>query len=392
MTVENETNSEESAEVEALEPSETDIETPAAANETPEQTARAVMEGLKAKADAEEAEEGDKPSEITEAARKLASARKPKRRQTFVPVEEAQSTGEPAPQEAAPAAAPQRVEAPASWDVKDKEWFLAQPPEVQRNAVKWFKEAQGHTTKLWQELNREADRIKDIDRVVASHWKELGLEGKVSKAQAINELFNYQRRINADDVGAILEMMQHRRISLQALQARMTGQTQAPAQPVQQQPQTNFLTADQVRQIWREEQLQSEQHRATQSATAEVVALKQEVQNGRYLWPELHDPATVQRIQPLVSYFGETNPGLSWAQRYKRAVTQDRINRGAASPSPASPRLTPDSIQSVKQASSSLRSRGGNGVIPTIAEPKANETARESAEAAYYQIFGNKQH
>ena len=31
---------------------------------------------------------GDKPSEITEAARKLASARKPKRRQTFVPVED----------------------------------------------------------------------------------------------------------------------------------------------------------------------------------------------------------------------------------------------------------------------------------------------------------------
>ena len=75
MTVENETNSEESAEVEALEPSETDIETPAAANETPEQTARAVLEGLKAKADAEEAEEGDKPSEITEAAADVRTGR-----------------------------------------------------------------------------------------------------------------------------------------------------------------------------------------------------------------------------------------------------------------------------------------------------------------------------
>lgn len=395
MTDESVIDSDELDEIEA----ESAIDEPEKA-ETAEQTARAVWEELSKQADETDATAkvvgedlsklaADKPDDISEAARKLAGQRKAKKRQTFVPEGSQAAQSEPVAAEAPK----ERIDPPASWDVKDKEWFMSQPPEVQRNAAKWFKDAQGHTTKLWQDLNRETNNVREINQVVERHWKDLGLEGRVSKAQALDQLFQYQRRINSDSAGAILEMMQHRKVSLSDLQARMTGQAPAPPQQAQPEQQRNFLTEDQVRQIWRQEQLQAEQQRATQAATAEVYALKQEVQGGRYVYPELHDPQSVNRLQPLITYFGETNPQASWADRYKMAIAQDRVNRGVPSPSPAVPRLSQqESIQAVRQASSSLRSRGGNGAIPRMSEPKPNETARESAEAAYYEIFGNKQH
>lgn len=370
--------------------------------ETAQETAKAVWEELAAKAEeadatakvigdeltdeALKAKEAEKPNEISEAARKLASQRKSKR-QTFVPEGKAAPAAEEQP------ATTEKYEPPASWEVKDKEWFLSQPPEVQKNAVQWFKNAQAYSTKLWQDMNRETARAKEVVEVLDRHWKDLGIPSNFTKGQVVDQLLQYQKRINEDSVGALLEMMQHRRVSLQDLQARMTGQVQAPARAQQVQPQqNNFLTAEEfeARLAAREQALS--QQRATQSATEEVNALAREVQGNRYTWPEMHDAGAIQRIQPLVTYFRETNPNASWAELYKKAITQDRINRGVGSPSSTSPRLTPENIQAVRQASSSLRSRGGNSAIPRTAEPKANESARESAEAAYWEVFGNKQH
>lgn len=371
--------------------------------ETAQETARSVWEELAAKADeadatakvvgedlsaeAAKAKEAEKPNEITEAARKLANQRKAKR-QTFVP--EGKATA--APQEPT-APTTEKYEPPASWEVKDKEWFLSQPPEVQKNAVTWFKNAQAHSTKLWQDMNRETARAKEVVEVLDRHWKDLGIPSQFTKGQVVDQLLQYQKRINEDSVGALVEMMQHRKVTLQDLAARLTGQSAPqPRQQPQAQPQNNFLTADELdRRLAAREQAISQQ-RATEAATEEVNSLAREVQGNRYVWPEMHDPGAIQRIQPLVTYFRETNPTLTWSETYKRAITQDRINRGVASPSPTSPRLTPESIQSVRQASSSLRSRGGNGAIPRTAEPSSKESARESAEAAYYEVFGNKQH
>lgn len=395
---------ENGTEVDALETDDLGAEgaeTPERA-ETAQETARAVWEELAAKADeadatakvigdeltdeALKAKEAEKPNEITEAARKLASQRKSKR-QTFVP----EGKVAPAADEQAPTT--EKYEPPASWEVKDKEWFLSQPPEVQKNAVQWFKNAQAHSTKLWQDMNRETARAKEVVEVLDRHWKDLAIPSNFTKGQVVDQLLQYQKRINEDSVGALLEMMQHRRVSLQDLQARITGQAPSPVRVQQAQPQqNNFLTAEELdaRLAAREQALS--QQRATQSATEEVNALAREVQGNRYVWPEMHDAGAIQRIQPLVTYFRETNPNASWAELYKKAMTQDRINRGVGSPSSTSPRLTPENIQTVRQASSSLRSRGGNGAIPRTAEPKANESARESAEAAYWEVFGNKQH
>lgn len=366
--------------------------------ETAEETARAVYEELAAKAEQEQPAEPaveepkEEPNEITEAARKLASARKTKKRQTFVPVEETE-----AQQGAAPAAAPaegEDIEPPASWSVSDKEWFMAQPPVVKRNAAKWFKDAQGHSTKLWQEMNREKEAAREINAVAEEFLPKLELPPGMTKGQVVRQLFEYQKRINEDDVGALVEMMQYRKVSLEDLQARMTGQTAAPRRAEAQQPQQRPLTREEIEAILDAREQQRNQSREAQAATDDVRSLGREVQNGRYVWPEMHSPDTIQRIQPLVSYFRETNPGESWGQTYKRAITQHRANLGIStgSPSPQSPRLTSTEIQTVRQASSSLRSRGGNGAIPRMADPKPNETARESAEAAYYAIFGNKQH
>lgn len=353
--------------------------------ETAEETARAVWEELAEKAESEEPKDGapaaeEKPDDVSEAARKLASART-KKRQTFVP--EGQK-----PVTAAPAV--EKYEPPNGWPVEDKEWFLGQPPEVQKNASKWFKDAQGKTTKIWQDLNRELHTAKEINEVVNEFTPKIKLPPGMTKGQAVRQLFEYQQKINEDSVGAIAEMIRHRRVDLNDIAAVLNGEVAPKIQP--QTHQQAPLTEDAILRIIEQRDAQLNQSRAINSATEEVRQLGQVVQNGKYLWPEMHDPANIQRIQPLISYFRETTPGLSWSELYKQAILQDRANRGVGSPSPQSQRLTPENIQTVRQASSSLRSRGGNGAISRMAEPKANETARESAEAAYYEVFGNKQH
>lgn len=359
--------------------------------ETAEETARSVWEELAAKAEAEEGEKPDeeaappteeKPNEISEAAKKLASAKKFKKRQTFVPAGEAPAI------EAAPA---ERYDPPVGFPVEDKEWFLQQPPQVQKNVHSWFKNAQGKTTKIWQDLNRELGTAKEINEVANEYVPKMNIPKGMSKGDVVRQLFEYQRKINEDSVGAIAEMIRHRGVTLEQLHEVLSGQ--APArQPQVQQPQQPPLTEERILSILEQRDATLTQQRAIDSATEEVKALGQEMQSGRFTWPEMHSQTDIQRIQPLISYFRETTPGLSWSESYKRAILQDRTNRGVGSPSPASQRLSPNDIQTVRQASSSLRSRGGNGAIPRMSEPKANETARESAEAAYYEVFGNKQH
>lgn len=370
--------------------------------ESPEETARAVWEELAAEAEEKAAQEGEKPAEepeekpneISEAARKLAQAKR-KKRQTFVPVEDAQQ-GQPAE---APAAQPtEKIEPPASWTAQDKERFHALDPVAQKNAVKWFKDAQAHSTRLWQEMSTEKAKAKEIVEVADEYFgKKIKLPDGMTKGQAIRQLLDYQQHINEDSIGAIADMIRYRKVSLADIQARLNGQTQAP--PRQESPQQRLLTPEEVNRIV-EERLQAHsqtqaQSQAAESATESVRQVQREMQNGKYLYPELHEAAYIQRIQPLVSYYRGNNPEISWGDVYKLAVQHDRQARGVSSPgtaNPASPRLTSENIQTVRQASSSLRSRGGNGAIPRMSEPKPNETARESAEAAYWETIGRKQH
>lgn len=358
--------------------------------ESAQETAQAVWEELSAKAEAEPKEEAapveEKPNEITEAARKLAGAKKGKKRQTFVP-EQAQGAVPPG------APAVEKYEPPVGFPVEDKEWFLSQPPQVQKNAATWFKNAQAKTTKIWQDLQREASTAKELNEVANEFVPKMKLPPGMTKGQAVRQLFEYQQAINEDDVGAIAEMIRYRGLDIQDVYARLQGQTQAPVRQhtPQQQPQSS-LTADEVLRIIEQRDQHLNQQRTVSDATEQVRALGQEMQNGRYVWPEMHDPQAIQRIQDLITYFRKTNPNLGWQGFYKQAILQDRANRGTGSPSSSAQRLTPENIQAVKQASSSLRSRGGNGAIPRMSEPKPNESARESAEAAYYEVFGNKQH
>lgn len=386
MTDENEIETEE------LETEEVEAEETPERPESAEETARAVWEELSAKAETEEGEKPadaappaeEKPSDLSDAARKLASAKKFKKRQTFVPADTKQAA------EAAPA---ERYEPPQGFPVEDKEWFLKQPPVVQKNVSTWFKNVQGKTTKVWQDLQRETATAKEINQVIDRHWKDLDLPAHFSRAQVIDEFFRYQKEINGDSEGAILKMMDHRGVTLEKLAARLNGQTQAPARQQQaQQPQKEYLTAEEFDRRLEAKNAEQNQQRAIESATDEVRQLQREMHDGRFKWPELHSKEGIDRIQHLVTYFRENNPTLTWKDWYSKALTQDRQNRGVATPSPTSQRLTPNDIQTVRQASSSLRSRGGNGAIPRMAEPKSTETARESAEAAYYEVFGNKQH
>lgn len=381
MTDENEIET-ESPESEVEEPSKP---------ESAEETARAVWEELKAAAPEEDDKPAEKDIDPSEAGRALAKSKKAKKRQTFVPAEDKEAAAEPAAP--APVTQDPELEPPQHWEVANKEWFHRQPLEVKKEALKWFKNAQAQTTRALQELNRERSAAQEINEVTSKHLQKLDTRG-MSAGQVIDQLFSFQHQINEDDVGAIIEMMRYRNLSLADLQDRLeNGGAPKYAQNNQQQQQT-YLTPQDLERIMAERDEKLNQQRATEAATEEVRSLMREMDaQGRYVYPELHDPQYVQRIQYLISHVRANNPDASWKEAYRQAVLTDRQTRGVTTGTHATaPRLTSKEIQTVKQASSSLRSRGGNGAIPRSAEPKPGETARESAEAAYYEVFGDKQH
>lgn len=126
---------------------------------------------------------------------------------------------------------------------------------------------------------------------------------------------------------------------------------------------------------------QQEQEQAeVGSAAYQVQAVKDEMSaDGRYLWPELHDNATIERVKPLVSDLMETQQ-ISWADATKRAIQTLRyLNGNTSSPSQNGSRLpsNTEQINKLKAASVSVSGRG-NASKPIFDPAPENETVEET--------------
>lgn len=355
-------------------------------SESVESTVRDVFDRLKeASGDDDETEprnaESSEDIDPSDAGRALAKSKKGKKRQVFVPAEQ---VGEPTETPGTSQAA-QKIDPPTFFDVQNKEFFNRQAPEVQREIVKWFQNVQAKTTQTWQQLQGERTKYSRLSEVLNKHLPRIDA-GNLDSTQVVEQLFEFQHQINEDDVGAILKMMQYRNLSLDDLQDRLVGESSRPAKNGNE-PSQRSLTMEDVRKIIEEREVESRKRQTIESAANEIRSLQRETDNqGKYLYPELHDPVTAQRLQQLVGYYLQVTGG-NWKDAYRRAVLADRQARGIQD---QTPRLTRQDVQAVTQASSSLRSRGNPG-IPTKSGPSSNESIRESIEAELSDFFSNNQ-
>lgn len=276
---------------------------------------------------------------------------------------------------------PKRLSPPERWPVESKEEFHKLPPVAQKEVLSFWNGIESHTTKLWQDLNREVDQNREVNEIVAHYLPGWNVKG-ITKAQAIAELCAAQDYLIKSPIEGVARIMQKTGVTLEQLEDFASGGG-ARASQSQQGQVSSQLTADEVRRIIQESLQQQTAHGELESARAEVVAVRDELDSeGRYKYPELHDASYIERVKPLVEDIRRTQPGISWAEATKKGVNTLRILEGRApsingSPSPSNPRLSRENeIASVRAASVSVRGRGG--AAPKIAVAKPGESIEES--------------
>lgn len=377
MTIEKETN------LEKLEDNE-ELETQQEQPESVADTIRAVMGDIKDEADKDlqgnQGEDG-KQSLNEKSAKEDRESTKNKKRQTYEKKDLDVQTrkGKQEKQE--------RLEAPNRFPIEKKEWFNKQPREVQEEVVKGWGEIEGHTTKVWQDLQREKNRYTGVNQVLDHYVTKWGVQG-LTPDQAVTEFAATYDDIIQRGPAAFVTMIQKAGYTIDDIvDAAIGGQAPQQQQQNRQQiaPEIKGLTekVDSLYNYFNQSQ-QSVQQRALQAAVSEVNAVKLETDaNGTYLYPELHDASQVQRVQPLVEDLRKSQPSISWSEATKRAVQTLRVLDGKISPpSPNGQRLQNNDLTKLKNAGVSISSRG-SGIAPSNGQPPSNESVADSLRAVF---------
>lgn len=282
-----------------------------------------------------------------------------------------------------------KLEAPQSWPTEKKEWFNRQAPEAQEELVRDWNGIQGHTTKLWQDLNRNIDRYRHLDQVITHYMPGWNLRG-MSDVQAVAELCATQDLLLKDRVAGCDLLLQKTGTSLEELQAYRQGAPRQVQQRSNTQQNSNGLNPEDVRKIVLESLNGAQEQTANQAAIAELTALRNETNpDGRYKYPELWgndsqsnfwNAGYVQRVQPLVDSIQKTKPGIPIVEATKQAINWLRNLDGNTNGSPSlnGQRLSQEQeLAKIKTASSSVRGRG-NGAIPRTTRAKPGESLEDT--------------
>lgn len=323
--------------------------------------------------------QSDEETEIQKAARTLAGAKKNKRKT----IEGAELSPEPA--QTATEQPEVDLQPPQRFTLEMKEKFNKYPADLKKQYLEDWGNVQRYSTQLWQETNREKDKYTEINQIVDHYIPKWGMQGLTPQA-AVAEMFAMQDRIIKDPLAAYALMLEKSGITPEMLYEYRENGGAVPAQQPQQQnfqqEQNNFLTKEELYETMQEWRQQEHEQAAVGSAAYEVQAVKQEMSaDGRYLWPELHDLATVERVKPLVSDLMETQQGISWADATKRAIQTLRyLNGNTSSPSHNGSRLpttNTEQINKLKAASVSVSGRG-NANKPIFDPAPENESVEET--------------
>ena len=227
----------------------------------------------------------EKPkSELSEAASRLAKARKTKGPKQVVEAAALDVPGKPAKAEAPNTG---RLIPPDDWDVKIKEEFNGLPPAIQKRSLDFYSGMKANATKALQELNRHRDeavelkgRYSDLAEIADYYAPRWGLKGQ-SVGQVARELFAAQEVINQNPEFAIATLIKKNNANYDKINAYLSGDqipNVAPVQPAQQnfqmQQSESTLTIDRLEQILAEREQRLQQSAAVTAARTEIESLK----------------------------------------------------------------------------------------------------------------------
>lgn len=276
---------EQGEELEIEERPERDSDSP----ETVEETLERSIDELK---DKEEPEAEEKP------------AKKAKQKVTEAPQEE----------EIAP---------PNDWTAQAKEWFKTQPREYQAETKRVADQFQSWRQKELGRIKSEAENLANLHsevsgavEVVRRFLPVWGVTGKTPEA-ALTELCTFNDLVIKDPETALKNL------------AKAVGRdiTINNPQNRQEAPKQDFNYSDvynRVKTDLSNEQAQYENLRRAQAVEQETNAALAELQNevndqGRYIYPDLHDVGFQRQLEPLAISIYRANPNLAWKDVLLRA-------------------------------------------------------------------------
>jgi hypothetical protein len=118
-----------------------------------------------------------------------------------------------APDAKAAPAATKPIEPPARWTKEEKETFATLDPNIQKVLLNRNKGLEADYTRKMTEIAQERQRYNGLEQTLSSRRQEMARYG-VDDVGAINTLFSYWDRANADPASFIMEFCQARGIDL----------------------------------------------------------------------------------------------------------------------------------------------------------------------------------
>lgn len=278
---------------------------------------------------------------------------------------------------ASPEATPQPtqtgpIKPPSTWTVEGKEFFLKQPPEVQKELLKRSTDMERHFHQVTQEAARVRNEYADIDEAIKPYEAKWHLEG-VSRGQAIRSLAAAHAYLEQDLKGGLEWIAKSYGTSLAALAAAEEGESPINSTNSNLQP---LMAKIQSLEEKLSQQEQASRASSQNSLVSELHAVRDEVgQDGKYLRPELHDESFVQKLVPVMQGLVQAYPGESPRVLLARAYT------AATGKNPQRVQAQNGHTQKARQASLSVP--GGIAAQkpqePLVIPDSATETARQVA-------------
>lgn len=287
------------------------------------------------------------------------------------------------------------LEPPQRLNAKQKEIFNKMPPELKSGVAHMFKEFQREfqtQQRNWTKAVTDAEDVHRAMKAFEDDFHELGY----TRGEGLVRLMTSHRKLRSDNektfADEYIRIGREREVDFEALAAYATGKTKPAGSAqgdIQSHPEYLDLRAryDQL-----SSQVQGYSNQAAEEENRYIgnefrTVLNEMDQQGRYLYPELHDEGFMNsfniRTAPLVAGIRIATPHLSYGQALKKALHTMRgdLNAGAhPNPNPASPRANGNRPPI---SPSSLRGRGNppalssNGQLPEI-PPEFLRTAADT--------------
>ena len=271
------------------------------------------------------------------------------------------------------AAPEQEIELPQGWTAEGKEWLRTQPKEAIAEHTRIDKEMRSYFTRGAQEVAAKREEYerglaenRAMLEAIRPHLTEWGING-LTPAEAISQLGAFQTVCKQDPVRAVMTLAHNLGVDLGKV---ATGEVRPGTQTQQRDPALEALASEvQYLRQWREEQEQQRLGSVASEIDREFSAMQNAVEEGKYVYPDLHNPQFVQTLEHLAAQINRTTPGLGWRDLLERAYLAAGGRRNSSSWSPSNgqaPRLDKQKhLEQAKRASSSV---SGSRASPTYVD------------------------